>query len=138
MSKTKVASKQVQLPLMPKPKKATKEQKKKIQEGVNRTGRNAVKEANGGISEEAKKLAACLDKLDGFINALVNEGKGAIQPKEVVEMLIIKARHTAFAFSAEATPEPVLGWMTALLYFNAIDVFAVTKSHLLADKEDGK
>lgn len=134
MSKTKVASKQVQLPLMPKAKNATKEQKKKIQEGV----RKVVKEANGGIPEEAKKLAARLDKLDGFINALVNEAKGSIQPKEIVEMLILKARHTAFAFSAEATPEPVLGWMTALLYFNAIDVFAVTKSHLLADKEDGK
>ena len=123
---------------MPKTKKATQEQKKKIQEGVNRMGRKAIKEAKDGIPEEAKQLAARLDKLDGFINALVNESKGVIQPKEVVEMLMIKARHTAFAFAAEATPEPVLGWMTGLLYFNAFDVFAVTKSHVLADKEDGK
>ena len=136
MSKTKIASKQEKPTIMPKPKKATQE--KKIQEGVNRMGKKAVREVKDGIPEETKQLAARLDKLDGFINALVNESKGAIQPKEVVEMLMLKARHTAFAFSAEATPEPVLGWMTGLLYFNAFDVFAVTKSHVLADKEDEK
>jgi pantoate kinase len=120
---------------MPKPKKATVEQKKKIQEGVNRMGKKAVKEMKEGMPPEAVKLAERLNKLDAFINEMVNESKGQMQPKEIVEMLMVKARHTGFAYSAEATPEPVLGWMTGLLYYNAFDVFAVTKSHVLADKE---
>lgn len=123
------------LPTMPVPKKATIEQKKKIQAGVNRMGKKAVKEMNDGVPEEAKKLAARLDKLDTFITQLVKESENEIQPKDIVEMLMLKARHTGFAYSAEATPEPILGWMTSMLYYNAFDVFAVTKAHVLADKE---
>jgi hypothetical protein len=113
-------------------------QKIKTSKRINQSAREVSQEKNEDFPKETRDLADRLNKLDDFIAGLIEESKGTLQPQAIIEMLIIKARHAAFVFSADAGPEPVLGWMTGMLYFNARSVFTFTKAHSSTGKENKK
>ena len=53
-------------------------------------------------------------------------------------MLMIKARHNAFVYSTDTDPSKILVWLIHVVLFNAEQLFAVTKVHLLAQAEEDK
>lgn len=116
----------------------TEEDKKNIQEGINQAGQNAIVQAqNEEMKRQAEIMARRLGKLDEFIEKLkMEEGTENLPPHQIVEILVLKARHKAFVHTAETDPSKVLLWLLELVMFNAHAVFAVTKSHLIANNPD--
>jgi hypothetical protein len=113
--------------------KPTPEQLEAISKGLTKAGIQAVKEMNEGVPEAARKMAARLELLDDFIEKL-KKSEPTIDPQDVVEMLMIKARHTAFIHCADADPNRVIVWLIQIVLHNADAVFGVTKAHLVAEE----
>ena len=116
--------------------KPSKEDLKNIQDGVNSAGHQAIQESQ---SEEMKKNAQImmnrLNKLDEFCSQMIKEDK-TLTPQALVELLMVKARHRAFVHTEETDPSKVLVWLVELVLYNANAIFAVTKAHLLAQKDE--
>ena len=125
-------------PKNPPQKKPNKDQKEKLQKGLNEAGQKAISEAiNPELKAQAEIMARRLNKIDEFVESLKEteaEDGNEISPKEITEVLMLKARHNAFVHTADADNSRVLLWLIELVLFNADAIFSVTKAHLLAQK----
>lgn len=119
-----------------KSKKPTKEDLKNIQEGVNSAGHQAMtQELSPEMKAKSQLMANRLNKIDEFCAQMMKEDP-TLHPSEMIELLMVKARHRAFIHSEETDPSKILVWLIELVLFNANAIFAVTKAHLIAEKED--
>lgn len=120
---------------MAKAKKPTKKELDKIQGFVNDATKQALEEQKEGIHKDTMRMFELLNKLDQFLDKLVQEEK--VDPVTITEMLMIKARHTAFCHTEDTDPSRTCVWLINIILFNANAVFGVSKAHLLAQKEKG-
>lgn len=119
-------------------KKPPKKELEAIQEGLNKAGEQAIKEAQSPeLKSAAELMAKRLGKIDKFVEQLIKEeGADNLSPQSVTELLMIKARHNSFVHCAETEPASVLIWLIQIVLFNADAIFAVTKAHLVAQNEE--
>lgn len=116
--------------------KPTKEDLKNIQDGVNSAGHQAMIEARSEeLQKNAQIMADRLNKLDEFCAKMMKDDK-SLTPQAMIELLMVKARHRAFIHTEETDPSKILVWLIELVLFNANSIFAVTKSHLIAENSD--
>lgn len=122
---------------IPPQKDPTPSQKEEIQKRLNEAGQKAIQESKDPeLQKQAETMARRLGRIDECIQALMDEEGDDLHPQQVVELLIVKARHFAFAHTPDADASRCLIMLIEMILFNAHEVFSVTKAHLIAQSQE--